>query len=280
MFNVGPNPYTVPDYVTRPDGFYIYFDVDCDGKLSTPEDAKGLLNFIGIYHGKTFWSQSISKDGFWPPTAYQASKWKEARPEMEVECLWDDDVNAGVYYKKPYDISTHGSGGYYNGDQHFEFCFPLNSNDTFADGLHLKTGETKIMGFALEFYRQGYYLENGTYIPDLYDYWPGEGFTPNVIANASEYAKMSIDLSTPNNRLSSQLLLAILAITLLTATTALSIKFIKAKRRTSVGGSYEKEKCSLGIDPFVLHFDFCHKQSRSSFTTFHRIRGFCRLCKG
>lgn len=47
--------------------------------------------------------------------------------------------------------STHGLGGCYDGDQHFEFYFSLNSDDMLSDGLHLKTGETKTVRFALEF---------------------------------------------------------------------------------------------------------------------------------
>lgn len=203
LFNVGPNPSTVPDYVVRPDGFYIYFDVDNDGELTTPEDAKGLLNFIGVYQSQVFWSQSISKDGFWDSTEYPpfVRFWHARRPEVEGKIFWTPDENAWMAHGKLHDITTHGSGSYNAsfGDQHFEFYFSLNSNDTLTDGLHLKTGEAITMGFALEYYRQGYELENGTVIPDLYDFWPGEGFTPNVLINASAYAKMSIDLRTIRN---------------------------------------------------------------------------------
>jgi hypothetical protein len=234
LFDVGPNPSTVPDYVTRPDGFYIYFDIDNDGNLTSPEDAKGLLNFIGIYHGEVFWSQSISEDGFWESAEYSPSLQfrHEARPEVEGKILWTSDVNAGIAYGKAYDISTHGSGSYSAsfGDQHFEFCFSLNSNDTFADGLHLKTSEAKTLGFVLEFYRQGYELENGTIVPDLYDFWPGEGFTPNVFINASEYAKMLIDLSLPTNDLLNSRILFI-TITVIVLAITLAVLCVKFKRR-------------------------------------------------
>lgn len=234
LFNVGPNPYTVPDKVTRPDGFFIYFDVDNDGELTSPEDGKGLLNFIGIYHEQIFWSQSISKDYFWDPTEYPSAlqSWREARPEIEGKILWDDDINAGVYYGESYDVSTHGIGSYSDGligDEHFEFCFSLNSNDTFADRIHLKTGEVKILGFALEFYRQGYYLENSTRVPDLYDFWPSEGFTPNVMINASEYAKMSIDLRTQNSSLDLRIILTVIA-TVLIFVILTVIFYVKFKR--------------------------------------------------
>lgn len=235
LFNVGPNPSTVPDYVTRPDGFYIYFDVDNDGNLTSPEDAKGLLNFIGIYHGEIFWSQSISKDGFWEPVEYPPSVQfrHEARPEVEGKILWTSDENAWMAHGKIHNTSTHGCGGYYGGfggDEHFEFFFSLNSNDTLSDGLHLKTGEAKTLGFALEFYRQGYELENGTIIPDLYDVWPGEGFTPNVFINASEYAKMFIDLSLPMNDLLNSRILFI-TITIVVLAIILAAVYINFKKR-------------------------------------------------
>lgn len=196
LFNVGPNPTTVPDYVTRPDGFYIYFDVNNDGKLTTPEDAKGLLNFIRVYYGRTYWSSSIPTDDFWDSESNPVSVqfWHKRRPEVEGEIRWEPDENAWLPGKIHY-ASTEGAGGYYDGDQHFEFYFSLNSEDTLSDGLHLTSG-AKTMGFALEFYRQGCELENGIMNPDLYDFWPGEGFTPNVFINASEYAKMFIDLGT------------------------------------------------------------------------------------
>jgi hypothetical protein len=196
LFNVGPNPVTIPDYVVRPDGFYIYFDVNNDGKLTMPEDAKGLLNFIGVYHGRTYWSSSIPKDGFWDSKSnvVDLEFWRKRRPEVEGEIRWEPDENAWPPEKVHY-TSTHGRGGYYDGDQHFEFYFPLNSDDMLTDGLHL-TGGAKTLGFALEFYRQGCDLENGTRVPDLYDFWPGEGFTPNVFINASQYAKIFIDIGT------------------------------------------------------------------------------------
>ncbi|MDH7607448.1 MAG: hypothetical protein QHH12_06790 [Candidatus Bathyarchaeota archaeon] len=238
LFNVGPNPTTVPDYVTRPDGFYIYFDVNNDGKLTPPEDAKGLLNFIGVYHGQTFWSSSISKDGFWDsekdPLAVQF--WHERRPEVEGEILWAPDENAWPPEKVHYS-STHGSGGYYDGDQHFEFYFSLNSDDMLSDGLHL-TGGAKTVGFALEFYRQGYDLENGTRIPDLYDFWPGEGFTPNVFVNPSEYAKMFINLKTQtNNPLDN---LRILFITLTAGTILILIIFGTISRKIKTKSCHRK----------------------------------------
>ena len=222
IFKVGPNPSTVPDYATRPDGFGIYFDVDNDGNLTTPEAGRGLLNFIDIYHDKIFYGSSICKNYFWTPPGeyYNERYWRESRPEIEGEHRWDCVVNAGVYYHEAYEISTRGRGGYYggleSGDEHFEFCFPLDSNETFSNGLHLETGEARTMGFCLAFYRQGYYLENDTRVPDVYDYWPGDGFTPNVIINASEYAKMTIDLGfSTNDSLNSAILLVAVTITVL-----------------------------------------------------------------
>ena len=205
IYGAGPNPYTVPDYVTRPDGFHIYFDVNNDENLTSPEAGRGILNFIGVYQGNISWHETLSRDHFWTPTydIQQERYWRESRPEIEGELRWDDVVNAGMRYNEPYNTSTLGWGSYHGGlvggDEHFEFTFPLDSNITFSNGLQLKTGETKTIGFCLEFYRQGYYFENGTRIPDLYDYWPGEGFTPNVVINASQYAKMRLDLSLTTN---------------------------------------------------------------------------------
>jgi len=200
IYDVGPNPFSIPDKVTRPDGFIIYFDVDNDEKLTAPEDAKGLLNFLVMYHGQMFGTDSINVDDFWEPTEDVdiIKSWRERRPEINGNVLWSPDENAGG------NAEVFGQGEYINLDddnldETFEFCFPLGSNDTVADGLHIKTDEAKTMGFALEFYRQGCYLENGTAVPDLYDLWPGDGFTPNVLINASQYAQLYIDTRKSNN---------------------------------------------------------------------------------
>lgn len=217
IFDVGFNPFSVPDKVTRPDGFFIYFDADNDGKLNSIEDRKGLLNFLVMYQGKIYGTDSINEDGFWKLTenADTIKFWRERRPEINGNVLWASDEKA--------EVSGHGEyidlNKNINLDETFEFCFPLDSNDTIADGLHIKTGEIKTVGFALEFYRQGCYLENGTAIPDLYDLWPGEGFTPNVLINASQYAKMCIDLKKPNNSQNTILwpLIVIISITVILA---------------------------------------------------------------
>ena len=196
LFNVGPNPFTVPDKVVYPDGFFIYFDVDNDGELTQPEDAKGLLNNIGVYHGQVYWAMALPTDRFWESVEYPPSvrNWHERRPEVDGKIMWTADENIAAS-----NISTHGRGYYedgFSGDEHFEFFFPLSNKDTLSDGFQVKTGEAKTMGFALEFYRQGYDLENGTRIPDLYDFWPGNDFTPNVFINASDYAKLLIKVET------------------------------------------------------------------------------------
>jgi hypothetical protein len=67
IYGAGPNPYTVPDYVTRPDGFHIYFDVNNDENLTSPEAGRGILNFIGAYQGNISWDNSLSRDHFWTP---------------------------------------------------------------------------------------------------------------------------------------------------------------------------------------------------------------------
>jgi hypothetical protein len=233
IFNVGPNPFSVPDKVTRPDGFFIYFDVDNDRKLTSPEDAKGLLNFLVMYHGQIFGTDSINEDGFWKPMEDPDTikYWRERRPEINEPVLWSPDENVGG------NADVFGHGEYTNLDETFEFCFPLNSNDTLADGLHIKTGEAKTMGFALAFHRQGYYLENGTAIPDLYDLWPGEGFTPNVLVNASQYAHMHIDLGKPNNFQNVIRWLPVVAIIAM----AIAVIFIFKKQKTNS----ERNKNSL-----------------------------------
>jgi len=211
--DLGPNPFTVPDKAVFPDGFEIYFEVDNDGKLTQPEDGKGQLNFIGFRNGSVYFDTAISKDSFWesPPYPGTVSSWQLHRPEINGEVSWTSDENV-----KASDISVHPSGYYsggISGDEHFEFTFPLTSNDTVADGFQVSEGESKIMGFALEFYRQTYSYENGTEGQDLYDYWPGEGFTPNVIINPSEWAKLSIGLGTAtNNFLDPRIILTIVAI--------------------------------------------------------------------
>ena len=238
IFKAGPNPYTVPDYVTRPDGFQIYFDVNNDANLAAPEAGRGLLNFIDIYQGNISWDDSVSKDYFWAPTydPDQTKYWHESRPEIEGEYRWYDVANAGNLYNKPYNISSLGRGSYHggfnDGDEHFEFCFPLNSEITFSNRLQLKAGETKTMGFCLEFYRQGFYFENGTRVPDLYDYWPGEGFTPNVVTNASQYAKMTVDLSLASNASPNSTILVV-ATTIAVLTIVLIVFWRKTTRRRS-----------------------------------------------
>jgi hypothetical protein len=228
VFHVGPNPFSVPDKVTRPDGFFIYFDVSDDGKLAAPEDAKGLLNFLVMYHGQIFGTDSTNADDFWEPMEDPETikYWRERRPEINEPVLWSPDENAGE------NVEVFGHGEYTNLDETFEFCFPLNSNDTLADGLHIKTGEAKTMGFALEFYRQGYYLENGTAIPDLYDLWPGEGFTPNVLIDASQYAQMHIDLGKPNNSQNVIRWLPVVAIITIAVISAMIFIFLKKAKKS------------------------------------------------
>jgi hypothetical protein len=87
------------------------------------------------------------------------------------------------------------------------------------------------MGFALEFYRQGYYLENGTAIPDLYDLWPGEGFTPNVLIDASQYAQMHIDLGKPNNSQNVIRWLPVVAIIAIAIISAIIFIFLKKAKK-------------------------------------------------
>jgi len=192
IFDVGPNPFSVPEVATRPDGFFIYFDVNNDGELTAPEDAKGLLNFLVMYQNQIFGTDSINEDGFWKAVedADTIKFWRERRPEINQPVLWSSDGKA--------DITGHGEYINLNDnsllDETFEFCFPLDPNDTFTDGLHIKIGEVKTIGCALAFYRQGCYFENGTATADLYDLWPGDGFTPNVLINASQYAKIKISL--------------------------------------------------------------------------------------
>ncbi len=193
IFLVGPNPFSVAEEMVLPDGFLIYFDVQNDGKLSPPEDAKGLLNFVGVRHSQIYLSMSLSLDWFWDSAEDLPflQNWGERRPSVSNSVLWTPDENIAAS-----NISTCGMGYYsggLTGDQHFEFCFPLSNNDKIADGLQVATGETRTMGVALEFFRQGYEPEDGVRIPDLYDFWPGDGFTPNVSTTPSEYARVLLN---------------------------------------------------------------------------------------
>ncbi len=196
LFHVGPNPFSVPDEMVLPDGFLIYFDVFNDGRLESPEDAKGLLNFIGMRHGQTYLAFSLKLDWFWDSVEYPPSlqDWHDRRPDVSNKILWTPDDNIETS-----DVSTRGVGFYDNGstgDQHFEFCFPLSNSDKVTDGLQVAEGETRPIGFALEFNRQGYEPDEGVRIPDLYDFWPGTGFTPDVGITPSDYARLSFSSET------------------------------------------------------------------------------------
>jgi hypothetical protein len=239
IFAVGPNPFSVPNRVIRPDGFIINFDVDNDEKLTCPEDRKGLISFTGIYDGRIYWSSSTVFDEFWDTLGYPNTEyWRNRRPETMGDIEWTDDRSMYITYHKTYDVSTHGCGNYsggIKGDEYFEFCFPLVTNDTLADGLQLKFSQTYTLGFALEFYRQAYDLENGTRVPDLYDYWPGEGFSPELINNASKYAKMLIDLRQGISPLPWIVSGSIIAIVALTAVLAIYVSRRKRHISKSMG---------------------------------------------
>lgn len=227
IHSLGPNPFTITNKVTFPDGFNIYFDVDNDGNLTQPEDSKGLVNFISFDNGTVYFDGSFSADSFWNYASALADGWQKRRPETNGKVLWTPDENVAES-----DVSTYGSGYYsggMSGDEHFEFTFPLHNNDVIADGFQVKAGESKIMGFALEFYRQTYSYENGTEGQDLYDYFPGEGFTPDVIINPSQWAKLSVNLGSPTTSVPDLRILPIAIIIIAIILVVLTWKLTKHK---------------------------------------------------
>ena len=202
IWNVGPNPYSVPDGWWYPDVLVLFFDTDNDGNLTTPEDGKAAYIVIGIEKGREEIRDAWVGDWYWNSSDYYAKlMWKRSRPNLNTEAYWNnDDTDGGDHHSisnvvfKYFNNSIVG----YNpldGTQYFEFGFELDpKEDTSHDGLHVKPGELKVVGLCIEYYRQLGFNDTTPVGPDIYDDWPGEGYTPDVFVNATKYAKIVIDL--------------------------------------------------------------------------------------
>jgi len=189
LFSVGLNPYTgwQPDGVHAiiPDVVRLMFDVPNDVRLTFPEDGKtwycALTNSGGDY--------SVL-DGWWGDLYYgQESTAGRAGWDFTSKWALDDSNSTGngtVFdpVNGHFMISTNAQG-----DEITEISIPLQSNDTY-DGLNLEKGKVHYLGLCAEFVRQG----DGYDGKDLFDDWPGEGFTPQTCMNPLEFARLMIDL--------------------------------------------------------------------------------------
>lgn len=197
VWHVGPNPYSFPDGWWFPDALVLYFDTDNDGKLTTPEDAKSALIVIGIENNREMIKDAWVLDWYWNDSRLStAIHWFEKRPSLSTEAYWvlDDDRSSIVNIILKYLNNSIVGYNPLDGTQYFEFGFELNPQDITQDGLHVKPGELKVIGLAIEYYRQRGFNDTTPLGPEIYDDWPGDGYTPDVFANATKYAKIAIDL--------------------------------------------------------------------------------------
>jgi hypothetical protein len=197
VWQVGPNPYSFPDGWWFPDALVLYFDTDNDGKLTTPEDAKVAFVVIGIENNSELLKDAWVSDWYWNNSlSSKKIEWAERRPSLNAEVYWGSEEEASSLDNIIFKYFHNSIAGYdpLDGTEYFEFGFELNPQDIMHDGLHIKPGELKVVGLTIEYYRQRGFNDTVPLGPEIWDDWPGDGYTPDVFVNATKYAKMAIDL--------------------------------------------------------------------------------------